>query len=497
MKIRRSDLLLLGISMDLLITIYMNIQLLKARLRLLSIACAILLPFNNSAQQKNTYAPGKGPNDFPQLIFKDIPGAPKLSPPKLITGSLEPVIGEGNGWAAPFVYDWNGDGKKDLLVGEFSSGAENRKGGAFGNFVRVYTNKGTDEKPSFTGGFTYARANDELKPTTPLSVYTWCCIGFTPRIVDLNKDGYPDLITGQFEPGDATWFRGSETGFHTGEKLEQVDVARRKQRYNQTDYTKPITDPTGHEYWSYSAMAFGDLDGDGLDDMVIGGGGLRMSKNIGTAAHPKFGPRELLLDRNDKPVYVYADSTNQLPLAVPYVVDWDGDQVLDLLVTCNYYLQGSPAVSFFRGVKTEKGIRFEHGVPLFSVESGAKAFPGAYLNLCVADWNNDGVNDLIIGSRVPTIDGKFQHQLAYGWNSETDLGKRNPGNHSLELKEFIKKNSKAMDSIQRKLGLTDEQMIKNGKTTSKEIFKHNYGKKEYMNLVHKGYVYVLLGKKEN
>lgn len=476
----------------------MNILFLKARLRLLSIACAILLPFNNSAQQKNTYAPGKGPNNFPKLIFTDIPGAPKLSLPKLITGSLGPVIGEGNGWAAPFVYDWNHDGKKDLLVGEFSSGAEHKDGGSFGHFIRVYTNKGTDEKPSFTGGFNYARADDQFYPTSPLSIYTWCCIGFTPRIVDLNKDGYPDLLAGQYEPGDATWFRGSETGFHTGEKLEQVDAVKRKKRFvYPDDFAKPIADPTGPEYWQYSAMAFGDVDGDGLDDMIIGGGGLRMSKNIGTAAQPKFGPRELLLDKNEKPVYLYSDSTNQLPLSVPYVVDWDGDQVMDLLVTCCYYSQGNAAVSFFRGVKTAKGIRFKPGVPLFTVESGAKAFPGAYLNLCVADWNNDGVNDLIIGSRVPTINGKFQHQLAYGWETDTELGKKNPGLYTEEFKQSFKKESKAMDSLQRKLGITEEQMIKDGRFTSKERFKKYYGKKEYMNLVHQGYIYVLLGKKEN
>lgn len=42
------------------------------------------------------------------------------------------------GHAAPFVTDMNGDGKKDLLVGQFGSGK-----------LRVFYNVGTDKAPKF------------------------------------------------------------------------------------------------------------------------------------------------------------------------------------------------------------------------------------------------------------------------------------------------------------------------------------------------------------
>ena len=43
--------------------------------------------------------------------------------------------------SAPFVVDWDNDGKKDLLVGQEAYG-----------YIRLFLNKGTDINPSFSGG---------------------------------------------------------------------------------------------------------------------------------------------------------------------------------------------------------------------------------------------------------------------------------------------------------------------------------------------------------
>jgi hypothetical protein len=42
------------------------------------------------------------------------------------------------GHAAPYVFDWDKDGKRDLLVGQFGSGK-----------LRIYLNKGTDIQPKY------------------------------------------------------------------------------------------------------------------------------------------------------------------------------------------------------------------------------------------------------------------------------------------------------------------------------------------------------------
>lgn len=49
-------------------------------------------------------------------------------------------------YGSPFAYDWNGDGKKDLVTGQFSYG-----------YVRFYPNTGTNNNPSFTS-FSYLQA---------------------------------------------------------------------------------------------------------------------------------------------------------------------------------------------------------------------------------------------------------------------------------------------------------------------------------------------------
>jgi hypothetical protein len=50
------------------------------------------------------------------------------------------------GHLVPCVTDWNGDGKKDLIVGQFSRGK-----------IRLYLNQGTDKEPVFKD-FEYLKA---------------------------------------------------------------------------------------------------------------------------------------------------------------------------------------------------------------------------------------------------------------------------------------------------------------------------------------------------
>ncbi len=442
-----------------------------------------------------------GPNIFPELLHTNIPGAPQLGTPQLIMGDSLPVRGEGNGWAAPAVYDWNGDGKKDLLIGEFGSGIE--KGiGAVGHFIRVCTNKGSDAVPQFNDDFFYAyeagAGGFEESRGTPLSIYTFCCFPFTPRFTDLNNDGHTDLLSGQYTPGYITWFRGSEDGFLPGITLEEsYDPYKDRVDNFEEAMSLPATDPKGNRYWSRTDVDFGDFDNDGDQDMIIGGGQLlRICENIGTKSAPKFGKREFLLNTDGQ--NLKAGDKEDDGATAPYVVDWDQDGTLDILTTGVYYQKGNVAVTFFKGVPTEghKMLQFEPGIPLFTAKNGDKAFPGSYLNICVTDWNNDGVKDLLIGTQIVTLNGGvFDHESSWDWRSDLSLPKSSPAHYSANMKKTIAQQIKGAETRARKSGLSGEALEKKLHRQKSHLIKNYYGKEAYKSLAYQGYVYVMLGTK--
>ena len=306
---------------------------------------------------------------FPKLMPVAIPGAPSLSEPFLVMAGDGPVLTEKHGLAAPALWDWDGDGRRDLLVGEFETNSSDFPMGADGSTIRVYLNVGTDSQPRFTDDFEWARDTEGGIMEVP----QWCCIGFTPMFYDLNDDGYKDMITGQYHPGEVTWFRGSANGFMPGETLPQegdpaadanpeFDAMRAERDPGFEPYQGEPGDIGTFDYWVYSSATFGDLDDDGDYDLIVGGGGgLRVSENVGGPKSPSFGVRELLLDVNGQPLQTRTHTESEVEYMQtglrmapsgdgkpnPLAVDWDQDGVLDLLVTDSYRASNSRAVSFF------------------------------------------------------------------------------------------------------------------------------------------------------
>ena len=381
---------------------------------------------------------------FPEIEGASLDGAPELQPPFLVMGGESPVKTEKHGLSAPALFDWDGDGKRDLLVGEFETNSgESFPMGKDGSTVRVYKNVGTDDAPIFNEDFEWARDTEG----TIMEVEQWCCIGFTPYFYDLNDDGYLDMITGQYHPGEVTWYRGSAEGFLSGVKLPQEgDPASNWNPFMGGD-DDPPDETEMFFYWVYSSAAMGDFDDDGDYDLIFGGGGgLRISENIGTPKSPKFGRRQLLLDVDGNPLVVRELSLEEKEVlqqigestpsgdvkTSPYVVDWDNDGVLDLLVTGSYTKPNDPAVMFFKGVKTDSGHRFQTGVDLLRTADGRKALPGSGPRVYVDDWNGDGVPDLIIGASVATVnDGEFSDELSWEWESvnQVEAAGKDPGRY--------------------------------------------------------------------
>ena len=428
--------------------------------------------------------------EFPALTFNKIPGAPTLSYPTLVETPYGPVEARGMGWAYPEIRDMNGDGKKDLLVGEFGSGLEHDH--AVGNFIRVYPNISKDSSLVFGDDYNYLRGDYDRSFGTPLSLWVWCCMGFKPTFVDLDHDGFMDIIAGQYHPGDIVWFRGTKRGFLSGEKVfQEGDPLGKKQPFGDDNFN-----PEHGSYWYYNTLAVADLTGDGLEDLVIGGGPLRFSKNIGTKEQPKFALRKPVLYTDGTPISSYKHGDTTGGHANPVLFDWDNDGVLDLLVTYSYLGDKSEPIIFYKGVKQNGEYRFHKGISLFSAKDGGKALPGSHPSITVTDWNGDGVMDVVMGLAIATRNEKFDSELSWKWELEAGIFQLNPGYYTPQYKRDLQRKMDDAEKYRKKIGLSEAEFNASPKYLSKEkIYNNAYVKPEYNTLKHVGYVYVFLGKK--
>ena len=299
------------------------------------------------------------------------------------------IIDVTTGHAAPCIHDFDRDGVRDLLVGEF--GDKPFEGETTGTVspghpwiagkLRFYRNHGTNKEPVYTA-FSYVQAG-----TRDAQVPITCCVSFVPQFIDFNADGIEDMISGSY-PGDIYFFAGNESGgfdepvmqldvngdtvharYEYGGELHdvhsitaelhdmdadgdldlvigsrlngcyQIENVGTPEKPAWSDHTDRLKTAEGRDIgnWAYgSNVHFADWDGDGTSDIILGSedGGVFWHRNLGTEDEPKFGVKQTLI--KEQPM-----DTRFLKLATPmrsdsrtkvHVVDQDGDGLNDLLV---------------------------------------------------------------------------------------------------------------------------------------------------------------------
>ncbi|MFT5492285.1 MAG: hypothetical protein ACI8V5_002660 [Limisphaerales bacterium] len=282
--------------------------------------------------------------------------------------------------------DFDGDGRLDIVAGYGDwtqygwDDAYNAQGkwtnGPLHGYVFWVRNKGSNEKPS------YEKAKHVMAGGKKVDVYGWP----SPNFADFDDDGDLDLLCGEFRDS-FTYFQntGSRTkpNYAAGRKL----MAGKKPLKMDLEMIVPV--------------AF-DWDKDGDLDLICGDedGRVAFIENTGEFEQgvPSF----------KRPVYFQQQAKEMKfgALATPFGVDWDGDGDEDIICgnTAGYVaffenLDGAKKPKFAREKRLKadgKTLRIMAG-PNGSIQGPCEAKWG-YTTQTVADWDHDGLLDLIVNS---------------------------------------------------------------------------------------------------
>ena len=241
--------------------------------------------------------------------------------------------------ANPTLADLDGDGDLDLIVANKMDPFDQKTAK-----LHVFRNTGTAQKPAFA-----------LRDTITLAT----AYHYSPNFVDLDGDRDLDLVLGTWNAG--VLFYRNEGSAATPRWVQDTTATLQLTR------------------GSNSVPTFGDLDGDGDLDLLVGeaSGEVNFYRNSGSAQAFRF---ELVTE-----VFQEIDAGRR---SHPALLDYDGDGDLDLLMGAE-----EGGIAYYRndGSKREPKYVLDPTVRIPTPPISAPAF---------GDLNGDGRPELIIGTGV-------------------------------------------------------------------------------------------------
>lgn len=262
---------------------------------------------------------------------------------------------------AAFIADMNNDGKIDLFASPYQENNGHNYESSY-----LYQNSGTSTVPDFN----FIKNNFLQEEMIELGTSAY------PVFFDYDNDGLRDLLVG-----------GQGYFVSTGNYSSQLAYYRNTGTVTEPAFTLQNRDLASISQLGLGNVAptFGDLDGDGDNDMIIGDadGLIHYFNNSGGAGNPS----NFSLTQ---PGFQGIDIIGQY--ATPYLFDIDGDTILDLIIgerngNLNYYHNdGTPSTPVFTliddafgGVDMRlAGLSFGYSAPfLFMQDDEVKMLVGS------------------------------------------------------------------------------------------------------------------------
>ncbi len=305
---------------------------------------------------------------------------PEFLPPRFFRQEAEFVkVGV---LTTPSGCDWDGDGDEDLICGDTAG------------YLSWVENVGDARAPRWRPPRRLRAGGEVIRiqagPNGSIQGPAEAKWGYTvPCAADWDGDGRVDIVVNSIW-GEVLWYR------NTGSAREaRLEPARPILVEWSGPPPKPAWNwwsPRGRQLvtqWRTSPVVV-DLRGNGLPDLVMldheGYLAFFERVRVGDGLRLRPGAR-IFFDEDGEPLRLnggHAGKSGRRKLAI---VDWDGDGKLDLLAN------GTNA-DFYRNVAEEEGaFRFRHEGPVSERRlSGHTTCPA------VVDWNGDNVPDLVVGT---------------------------------------------------------------------------------------------------